>query len=240
MNEPFIGITCDVEMPRERHRAYDLVLDHRYAEIVKNAGGYPVILPLARRQIVILRYLDGIDGLIIVGGDDVDPRLYGERPKRGTGKVFKKRLEFEIQLYHGAHRMEMPILGICYGMQLINVLEGGALFQDIRRDAKSKRNHRNRERPLHRIRIERNSRLGQLAGRPFANVWSEHHQAVSRLAPDFRPVAFAPDGIIEAIENDNENILAVQWHPECTPKSVLTRSLMRFFLRRAEAYMKAP
>ena len=240
MNEPFIGITCDVRVPRARQRDYDLVIDHRYAEIVKNAGGYPVILPLARRHNVIRRYLDGIDGLIIVGGDDVDPRLYGERPKPGTGKVFKKRLEFEIQLYHDAHRMGMPILGICYGMQLVNVLEGGTLFQDIRRDAKSKRNHRNRRKPRHRIRVERNSRLGQLAGKPVALVWSEHHQAVSRLAPGFRPVAFAPDGIIEAIENDNENILAVQWHPECTPRSRLTRALMRFFLRRAEAYMKAP
>jgi putative glutamine amidotransferase len=240
MNEPFIGITCDVHMPRQRRRSYDLIIDHRYAEIVKEAAGYPVILPLARRPNVIQRYLDGIDGLIIVGGDDVDPRLYGERLKRGTGKVFRKRLEFEIQLYHGARRMGMPILGICYGMQLINVLEGGALFQDIRRDAKSLRNHRNRKRPLHRVRIERSSRLGQVAGRPFADVWSEHHQAVSRLAPGFRPVAFASDGIIEAIENDDENILAVQWHPECTPRSRLTRSLMRFFLRRAQAYMKAP
>ena len=105
MKEPFIGITCDVEMPRRRQKAYDLVIDHRYAEIVKNAGGYPVILPPARRQNVIQRYLDGMDGLIIVGGDDVDPRLYGERPKRGTGKVFKKRLDFEIQLCHGAHRI---------------------------------------------------------------------------------------------------------------------------------------
>ena len=240
MNEPFIGITCDVHVPHRRQRAYELVIDHRYAEIVRNAAGYPVILPPARRQNVIQRYLDGIDGLIIVGGDDVDPRLYGERPKRGTGRVFKKRLDFEIDLYHGARRMEMPILGICYGMQLINVLEGGTLFQDIRRDAKSQRNHRNRKRPLHRVRIERDSRLGHLAGKRTAFVWSEHHQAVSRLAPGFRPVAFAPDGIIEAIENDDENILAVQWHPECTPKSHLTRALLRFFLRRTQAYMKAP
>jgi len=229
--EPFIGITCDVQIPREGAAAYELLCDHRYPESVKRAGGYPVLLPIGNREAVIRRYLDGIDGLIIVGGDDVDPRLYGEKPHDGTGTVFAPRLRFERRLYRGARRRELPILGICYGMQLINVLEGGSLFQDIQRDAQSPRNHQDKARPSHRVRIEKGTRLRRILGRTTISVHSDHHQAVSRVAPGFHPVAFAPDGIIEAIEGDSERLLAVQWHPERTLESDASRRLFRSFIR---------
>jgi putative glutamine amidotransferase len=227
MKEPFIGVTCDVTVHNGDTSDYELTVDHRYPQAVKMAGGYPVLLPIARRPQVIRKYLDGIDGLIIVGGDDVDPRLYGEKPKAGTGTVFGPRLRFEQQLYLGARRRRMPILGICYGMQLINVLEGGALFQDIRRDAKSSLDHR----VEHPIDIDAESRLGKIIGARRISASSDHHQAASRVAPGFRPVAFAADGIIEAIEGRSDRILAVQWHPERTLKSQPTRRLFRAFVR---------
>ena len=229
-SEPFVGITCDVQIPKAGPAAYELLCDHRYPEAVKRAGGYPVLLPIALRDAVIRRYLDGIDGLIIVGGDDVDPRLYGERRRDGTGTVFGPRLRFERKLYRGARRRTLPILGICYGMQLVNVLEGGSLYQDIRRDARSPMDHQDRVRPHHRVRLQSGTRLGRILGGRTLSVHSDHHQAVSRVAPGFRPVAFAEDGVIEAIEGDSEEILAVQWHPERTLDSPATRRLFRSFV----------
>lgn len=226
-HEPFIGITCDVTIPRREPAAYELSCDHRYPEIVKVAGGYPVLLPIARRPRVMRRYLDEIDGLIIVGGDDVDPRLYGEKPRRGTGAVFGPRLRFEQRLYRAARRRDLPVLGICYGMQLINVLEGGTLYQDIRRDAGSRHRHRS---GVHRVTVRRDSRLRRILRRDRFEVATEHHQAVRGVAPGFRAAAFADDGIVEAIEESSGRILAVQWHPERTPEQLATRRLFREFV----------
>jgi putative glutamine amidotransferase len=235
MSDPLIGVTCDVRVPRGHPEAYELVLDHRYATAVKNAGGFPVLLPIARRPEVISSYLDRVDGVVIVGGDDVDPKLYGEEPRRGTGAVFGPRQRFERKIYEEARARRLPVFGICYGMQLINVLEGGALFQDIRREAKLKKTrqpaiHGGRSSQSHRVRVKPNSRLAYILGCRSTTVVSEHHQAISRLGVGFRSVADAPDGIVEAIECDDESILAVQWHPERTPRSAATKKLFAWFV----------
>jgi putative glutamine amidotransferase len=231
MREPFIGLTCDIRVLREgKSSVYELLCDYRYPKAIRSAGGYPVIIPVARRSDAIRRYLDRVAGLVIVGGDDVDPRLYGEKKRHGTGAVPGLRLQFEKKIYHQARQREIPILGICYGMQLINVLEGGTLFQDIERDAKSKLDHRDKKNPHHLVRINRSSRLGKIVGTQIS-VHSDHHQAVCRVAPDFRPVAFSPDGVIEAVESDSEKILAVQWHPERSLNHPAADKLFRAFVR---------
>jgi putative glutamine amidotransferase len=230
MNDPLVGVTCNVRVPREGEGAYTLTLDHRYTTSVKDAGGFPVLLPICRRQTMVESYLEQLDGVLLVGNDDVDPRLYRQQPRRGTRTVYPPRQRFERWVYEVARAMRLPVFGINYGMRLINVLEAGTLHQDIKRDVRSALDHRDRDNPMHAVKVEPHSRLAYVMGRKKVNVESEHHQAICDLAPGFRPVAAAPDGVIEAIECDDESILAVEWNPERTPKTAATRRLFRWFV----------
>jgi len=235
---PLIGITCEAVFPDAGRSTYDLVCDHRYAEAVKDAGGHPVLLPIAYRKAILRRYLEGIDGLVIVGGDDVDPRLYDEEPLPSTHVIFQQRTTFETWLYRAGKERRLPILAICYGMQLINGLEGGTLHQELPSVKRPLRiDHRGARRHRHRVRILDATRLGASTEMTRAVVATEHHQAVRDLAPGFVACAVADDGVIEAIENpDLPHVLAVQWHPERTRRSLLTRRLFRSFMGLAGAY----
>lgn len=227
---PLIGLTCDVNLPPEKPGVHELCCDHRYVEAVTEAGGLPVLVPFGP-DLSAGSYLERLDGLLMIGGADIDPQLYGEDLKPGTNVIFAPRLDFERGLYRAARERKLPTLAICYGMQLVNVLEGGTLHQDIPRDAGSARNHRNRERPRSKVRVAAGSRLAAVLGIDSAEVYCSHHQAVARVAPGFQPVAFAEDGIIEAIESPDEKLLAVQWHPERIPESQATKRLFQAFLR---------
>jgi putative glutamine amidotransferase len=235
---PFIGITCEAISQKKDFSNYDLVCDHRYASAVKNAGGHPVLLPIAHHRAVLRRYLEGIDGLVIVGGDDVEPKLYGETPGRRTHVIFPQRTAFESWLYKAGKQRGLPILGVCYGMQLINALEGGTLYQHIPYRKKSARvDHIGRRRAEHEVHFIPGTRLKRIVGVRQALVATEHHQAVRDLAPGFIQAAVANDGIIEAIENPSSpQVLAVQWHPERLPNSSATRKLFRAFMQACAAY----
>jgi putative glutamine amidotransferase len=235
---PLVGITCEAVFAEDGGGAYDLVCDHRYAEAVKDAGGHPVLLPIAYRKAMLRRYLEGIDGLVIVGGDDVDPSLYGEEPLPTTQVIFGRRTTFETWLYRAGKERRLPIFGICYGMQLINVLEGGTLHQELpRRKDLPRVDHRGARRRRHRVRIVASTQLAERTRMQRAIVATEHHQGVRDLAPGFIPCATADDGVIEAIESPElPQVLAVQWHPERTRGSLLTRRLFRIFVELAAAY----
>jgi putative glutamine amidotransferase len=238
---PLIGISCETVSRKKDYSDYELVCDHRYAMAIDHAGGHPVLLALAHKKMALKRYLEGIDGLLIVGGDDVDPRLYGEELGKRTHVIYPKRTAFETWLYQAGKRRRLPIFGICYGMQLINVLEGGTLRQHLRPRKKGPRiDHRGKRRHRHGIQMMPGTRLAEIFGAREATVISDHHQAIRYLAPGFLPSCVADDGVIEGIENpERPEILAVQWHPERMPYSRVTTKLFKTFVESCAAYRRS-
>jgi putative glutamine amidotransferase len=212
-------VTPDVEdAPRgEAYARY--VLKSPYAEAVFRAGGLPLVLPLTRDPTLIDALLDRISGLVVTGGAfDVPPEAYGEAPREGLGTLKPGRTQFETLLLQAAVRRNLPILGVCGGMQLLNVVFGGTLIQDIRRDLPDARNHEqanDRTQPSHPVEVQEGTLLAELVGKGQLMVNSTHHQAVARTGDGLVVSAEAPDGVIEAIES-TRGIFAVgvQWHPE--------------------------
>jgi len=237
---PLIGITCEAVSTQQDFADYDLLCDHRYSLMVTQAGGHPVLLPIAHRKSLLHRYLEGIDGLVIVGGDDLDPHWYGEHPKRITKVAFPQRSEFEAWLYRAGRRRKLPMFGICYGMHLINVLEGGTLYQHLRAPRSGPRiDHQGRHSGVHDVSILSKTRLARILGLGQKRVATEHHQGIRLLAKGFIPSAIAADGIIEAMEDPTApELFAVQWHPERLPKSQATHRLFKAFIRACSRYQQ--
>jgi putative glutamine amidotransferase len=152
-------------------------------------------------------FLDRISGLVVTGGAfDVPPEAYGEAPREGLGTLKPARTRFETALLQAALRRNMPVLGVCGGMQLLNVVLGGTLFQDIQRDLPEARNHEqahDRGQPSHPVEVREGTLLAELVGRGQLMVNSTHHQAVSRLGEGLVASAVAPDGVVEGIESSN-------------------------------------
>lgn len=170
--------------------------------------------------------LDGVEGLLLTGGEDVDPARYGEAPHASVSDVEQERDEFEIGLVKTARDRSLPIFAICRGIQLLNVACGGSLVQDIASQMPGALDHRFAVPPhqpfdrAHEIWIDKDTLLARLmadrlGGADTCDVNSRHHQALNRVAPGFRVSATAPDGVIEAIEDPAVPFcLGVQWHPE--------------------------
>ncbi|GMA57683.1 gamma-glutamyl-gamma-aminobutyrate hydrolase [Alicyclobacillus sacchari] len=161
-----------------------------------------------------------LDGLLLTGGDDVDPNLYGEEPQIGLGALEPARDRIELALIHMMRAQRKPILGICRGMQVLNVALGGTLYQDLPRQWKGKLQHSQkaaRGEATHSVRLQAGSRVSACYhGETVVRVNSFHHQAVKNVAPVLQAVGWDADGLVEAIEGvDTEPLLvAVQWHPE--------------------------
>lgn len=189
-----------------------------YAEAVAAVGGIPVMLPAAIVTEDAELLLPGLDGVLIPGGADVDPLLYGEEPLRELGLVKTSNDLFELRLLRAAREARKPILCICRGEQVLNVAFGGTLYQDLPSQLPRSLRHRqtpvSASDPTHSIDILRGTLLYNAYGVGSLTVNSFHHQAVKELAPGFRVSARAKDGVIEAIECTEERIIGVQWHPE--------------------------
>ncbi|KRM17907.1 glutamine amidotransferase, class I [Ligilactobacillus hayakitensis DSM 18933 = JCM 14209] len=185
-------------------------------EAIVKSGGVPVILPSVDPKFVE-DYIDLFDGIIFAGGFDVDPTFFGEEPHQKLGATYRKRDLFEIALLKESIKANKAIMGICRGMQIINVGLGGTLYQDLSENPNSFIKHSQNapgNLPSHHVNVAKDSTLFNLVGeRPYVN--SRHHQALKDIAPSLKVVATADDHVPEAVESiDGNQILAIQWHPE--------------------------
>jgi putative glutamine amidotransferase len=188
-----------------------------YMTGIQAAGGIPLMLPLEMEAEDIRQAAGSMDGFLFTGGHDVSPSLYGEAPLLQCGAVCSARDRLEQLLFEEACRLDKPVLGICRGIQLINVLLGGTLYQDLPSQHPSPVNHHGSppyDHPVHSVSIVEKTPLYGLCG-PKADVNSYHHQAIRDLAESLTPMAYADDGIIEAVyQKDARFLWAVQFHPE--------------------------
>jgi putative glutamine amidotransferase len=223
---PVIGITAtlreDVDRVAERPLGKFVRADLDYVEGVAEAGGVPVVLPPVVGSRGAEALLDGMDGLLLSGGSDLDPVYYGEEPVPELGVTVPERDAFEMALLERALRRQIPILGICRGMQILNVALGGTLYQDLpsQMDHMVLLGHRQQTpkwQPTHEVEVDGGSKVAEIMGTDELKVNSYHHQAIKDLASGLTAVARSPDEVIEAVEwNDLSKrwLVGVQWHVE--------------------------
>jgi putative glutamine amidotransferase len=190
-----------------------------YVQALLAAGGVPLILSPLMGASLSGRALDGVDGLLLTGGEDIEPSWYGAQPSPLLSPPSRDRDLFELALFAVARQRELPILGICRGIQLINVALGGTLFQDLPSERPGTVNHRPdgaRDARSHRVRLQRGSRAADALGGASVTVNSSHHQAIRDLAPHLIATGWSDDDLAEAAESPVGApwLLAVQWHPE--------------------------
>jgi putative glutamine amidotransferase len=215
--QPVIGFTLDYEEAGGYSKMPWYALRENYCSSASRFGGIP--LPLPHEIDHVNAYLDRLDGLVVTGGAfDVSPELYGESSKHETVTTKDRRTKFEWAMTKGAIERKIPILGICGGQQLLNVVLGGTLIQHIPDTIKNALEHEQknpRTEPGHDVTITKGTLLHRILGADKIAVNSAHHQAVAKPAPHAVVDAVAPDGVIEGIELPNHPFcLGVQWHPE--------------------------
>lgn len=213
--KPLIGIGCDIE-PSTHGEGRELMYAYgTYLEAIETAGAIPLILPPIEDSID--RTLPLLDAVILAGGDDLDPRSYGEADVACRGILDSRRERHDLALARAARARGIPTLGICLGVQLINVAAGGSLVQDIDSSVQAALKHTGRTgmRERHRVSIEPGSRLASMLGATAIEVNSGHHQSVNAPGPGLAVVARADDGVVEAVEDVRLPFyVGVQWHPE--------------------------
>jgi len=217
MSLPVIGITLDSEQPGGYSKLPWYALRENYAERVAAAGGLPLLLPHHPEQ--AQAYVERIDALIVTGGNfDVDPALFGAATRHAKVTTKDRRTAFEIAVLREALARDMPVLGICGGQQLLNVVLGGTLIQHIPdevADALAHEQPNPRTEPGHAVRVVEGTLLHRVTGRAEMQVNSAHHQAVKEVAVGIVVDAVASDGVVEGIEDPKRRFcLGVQWHPE--------------------------
>lgn len=216
--KPIIGILANITpMNKENLGVITAYVNNSYVNAVEKAGGVPIIIPVNKNKENIKRQIDLVDGIIISGGVDINPILYKEEPLEGLGYFDQDIDEFDLLATRIAIILEKPVLGICRGVQVLNVCLGGSLYQDISHiDSSYIKHYQEAKRNVgsHTVTISEWSKLAEILGTEIV-VNSFHHQSVKDLGKGLVVTASSRDGVIEAIElKGNKFVMGVQWHPE--------------------------
>jgi putative glutamine amidotransferase len=231
MRRPLIAVSAAIEVLDTPFGPWDCTkLGTFYTEAVYAAGGQPVVMPVT--DVPPAGLMAGLDGLMLSGGGDLDPTLYGEQPDPTVYGVRPDRDAFEIALYEDAVERGLPILAICRGMQLINLLRGGNLIQEIE-PAQSHWQTRPSSEASHSVDVVPGSRLAGVLGAESAQVNSYHHQGLARLGMGLEVTARC-GSVIEAVEATDGDLVAIQWHPEhLAPVDPVQHAIFTDFVARA-------
>lgn len=235
MTKPIIGIGADVHVTHgKRDRAFAYTT---YVDALRRAGALPVVLPPQPEN--ALEILETLDGLVLAGGFDCAPSLYGEEQHPTVQPMDSRRQENDLALAGAARQLGVPTLGICLGLQVMNVAAGGSLVQDIDSQVGTDVRHASEpeNRARHDVTIQPGTQLAAILGEQSMNVNSSHHQAIRNVAEGFRVTAQAPDGIVEGMEDPQLPFyLGVQWHPEDMPGENSASRLFAAFVEAAQEY----
>lgn len=212
-----------------------------YSEALEHFGASPLLLPLIPKREYISEVVKNLDGLLLPGSDsDVDPNRFGENPHPRLGKVVPEKDETDLLLLEEAEKLNLPVLAICFGMQILNVSRGGTLYQDIETQIPNCIKHRQGiplDRNSHQITFtEESGLIGSflpLENRKNVRVNSHHHQAIKMIGKNLKATAFSPDGVVECIEDTRSEryVLGVEWHPELSyKKDELSENIFKSFV----------
>lgn len=236
---PLIGISSS-------HRGYNSSTPMTYSESVIQAGGIPMVIPITTDTLILANIVNQLDGIILIGGEDIHPSYYKEAPIEQLGKVDSLRDVYDIALIRIAANYNIPMLGICRGEQLINVAFGGTLYQDIPSQYPTSAIQHNQKEssriPTHTVNIMPGSTIAQITGRTQLFTNTHHHQAVKKVAPGFKVTGWATDSIPEVIESSWEYpIWGVQFHPEALTVAgdSISARFFHFLIKKATIYNKA-
>jgi len=231
--KPIIGLTMRLELETDR-----FYLGRDYSEALEALGAIPYHISLIPNKDYLSEIVKNVDGILLPGSDtDVDPLIFGEEPRPNLKKIIPEKESTDLMVLAEAEKLNKNVLGICFGMQVLNVSRGGTLYQDIESDIENCVKHE-QGKPLarnsHSIEFEKDSLISRLiTNKNDVRVNSHHHQAVGKIGENLKSTAWAKDGVVECLEDTREDrfVLGVQWHPELSWKTdALSRNIFTKFI----------